>query len=94
MQLDYTELRSLASDVAIELEHPKSWERSSDESSVRERVIFASKLCLEDCGCSSFIATSDASERRQLWSARYQLYYALLALRPSSLGTVTDVCVP
>ena len=48
MQLDYTELRSLASDVAIELEHPKSWERSSDESSVRKRVKFGSKICLED----------------------------------------------
>ena len=46
----------------------------SYESSVRERVNFASKLCLEDCECSSFIATSDANERRQLWSARHQLY--------------------
>jgi len=66
----------------------------SDESSVRERLNFASKICLEDFGCSSFIATLEARERRRLWSARHQLYHALLALRPSSLGTVTDVCVP
>jgi len=81
-------------DDLLEMVHMFLEFSGSYESSVRERVIFASKLCLEDCGCSSFIATSDASERRQLWSARYQLYYALLALRPSSLGTVTDVCVP
>jgi len=35
----------------------------SDESSVRERLNFASKISLEEFGCSSFIATSEARER-------------------------------
>ena len=34
-------------------------------------------------------------ERRTLWSARHQLYYATLALRPGATkAIVTDVCVP
>ena len=33
-------------------------------------------------------------DRRRLWQARHDGYYAALALRPNGAGYVTDVCVP
>lgn len=38
-------------------------------------------------------ATNEA-DRRRLWQARHDAYYASLALRPNGAGYVTDVCVP
>jgi D-lactate dehydrogenase (cytochrome) len=33
-------------------------------------------------------------DRRRLWQARYDAYYACLALRPNAIAYATDVCVP
>ena len=44
MQLDYTELRSLASDVAIELEHPKSSKQILLPNLTRSRTDDSSEL--------------------------------------------------
>lgn len=33
-------------------------------------------------------------DRKRLWQARYDAYYACLALRPNSIAYATDVCVP
>lgn len=38
-------------------------------------------------------ATAEA-DRRRLWQARYDAYFACLALRPNSIAYATDVCVP
>lgn len=37
---------------------------------------------------------TDETERRRLWQARHDGYYAALALRENGAGYVTDVCVP
>jgi D-lactate dehydrogenase (cytochrome) len=46
------------------------------------------------CRGNGFRWTADESERRRLWQARHDAYYAMLALRPGARGLTTDVCVP
>ena len=41
-----------------------------------------------------FRRADDEDQRRRLWQARYDSYYAAKALRPGGIGYVTDVCVP
>jgi D-lactate dehydrogenase (cytochrome) len=42
----------------------------------------------------AFQWATDEADRRRLWQARHDGYYAALALRPGGVGYVTDVCVP
>ncbi len=45
-------------------------------------------------GSGDFRWATDETERKLLWQARYDSYYAALNRRPGSVGYVTDVCVP
>ena len=45
-------------------------------------------------GSGDFRWATDEGERKRLWQARYDSYYAALNRRPGSVGYVTDVCVP
>jgi D-lactate dehydrogenase (cytochrome) len=45
-------------------------------------------------GSGDFRYATDENERKRLWQARYDSYYAALSRRPGSVGYVTDVCVP
>ena len=49
---------------------------------------------VERSGGGEFHWATDKVDRDHLWQARYDSYYACLALRPNSVGYVTDVCVP
>jgi len=45
-------------------------------------------------GSRGFKWTADEGERRALWQARHDAYYAALSLKPGCKGWATDVCVP
>ena len=45
-------------------------------------------------GSGDFRWATDENERKRLWQARYDSYYAALSRRPGSVGYVTDACVP
>ena len=45
-------------------------------------------------GSGDFRWATDEDERKRLWQARYDSYYAALNRRPGAVGYVTDVCVP
>ncbi len=42
----------------------------------------------------SFVWTTDPAERKKLWKARHDAYYAAMNIMPGSQGVSTDVCVP
>ncbi|MDP6445594.1 MAG: FAD-linked oxidase C-terminal domain-containing protein, partial [Pirellulaceae bacterium] len=60
---------------------------------VEQHAVRASVKCA-DCDGGDFRWASDADRRKRLWQARYDAYYACLAMREQSAGYVTDVCVP
>ena len=64
------------------------------ETVVREQVVLTESIC-DDYGGSSFVFKTDEAERKVLWKARHNLYYASLALRKGATDAViTDACVP
>jgi len=48
----------------------------------------------QEFGASGFQWADKEEDRRQLWRARHDAYYAGLAVYPGYQGYVTDVCVP
>jgi len=48
----------------------------------------------EEQGGQHFKWTTDEAERKKLWQARHDAYFAALALRPGAQGWISDVCVP
>mmetsp|Transcript_3354 Transcript_3354/g.7478 ORF Transcript_3354/g.7478 Transcript_3354/m.7478 type:complete len:347 (+) Transcript_3354:558-1598(+) len=69
--------------------------QGSSEAAIQEQVQLTKSICTQDSRGSNFQFASGLHERKQLWAARHDLYYASLALRPGATGAVvTDVCVP
>lgn len=64
-----------------------------EETSVAKRAEQAGAIAAAH-GADDFRWAAEAEQRARLWRARYDAYYACLALRPDSVGYVSDVCVP
>jgi D-lactate dehydrogenase (cytochrome) len=62
-------------------------------SSVAEQTE-AARAIIRRFTSEEFQWATDEADRRRLWQARHDAYYASLALRPNGAGYVTDVCVP
>jgi len=69
------------------------FEFHGSEGGVREHAERVGEIAA-DCGGHEFSWAILPEERSRLWQARYDAYYAALALRPGSKGWATDVCVP
>lgn len=69
------------------------FEFHGSEHAVAESSEIAGKIAAAH-GSGDFRWAIDENERKRLWQARYDSYYAALNRRPGSVGYVTDVCVP
>ena len=73
---------------------PSLWmEFHGTAASVKEQLHLAQEVALGYGSLESAGATGQA-EKEQLWSARHDALYALMAMKPGCQGFVTDACVP
>ena len=63
------------------------------EQSVAEQAELF-KMIASDHTDQDFVWTTDPAERKKLWKARHDAYYATMSLMPGAVGVSTDVCVP
>jgi len=63
------------------------------EQSVAEQADLF-KMIAGDHTDQEFVWTTDPAERKKLWKARHDAYYATMSLMPGAVGVSTDVCVP
>jgi len=63
------------------------------EQSVAEQADLF-KMIASDHTDQDFVWTTDPAERKKLWKARHDAYYATMAMMPGAVGQSTDVCVP
>ncbi|MCA9119350.1 MAG: FAD-binding protein [Planctomycetales bacterium] len=69
------------------------FEFQGSPTGVAEQSAFVEKIAHSNGGLAFQWATDEA-DRKRLWYARHQAYYAMLALRPGARSLTTDVCVP
>jgi D-lactate dehydrogenase (cytochrome) len=73
---------------------PVLWmEFHGTEEAVAEQAQMVQRIA-GDLGGTHFAWATKPGERRKLWQARYDAYYAVKAARPGTEVWATDVCVP
>ncbi|VEU43941.1 unnamed protein product [Pseudo-nitzschia multistriata] len=70
--------------------------QASSEEALKEQIATTQEICTGDeFGGSDFRFTSGEEERKALWAARHNLYYASINYRKgSTTAFLTDACVP
>jgi D-lactate dehydrogenase (cytochrome) len=70
--------------------------QASSEEALTEQIQRTEEICTsEDFNGSDFRFTSGEEERKALWAARHNLYYASINLRKgATTAFLTDACVP
>lgn len=68
-------------------------EFTGTEAGVKEQAERFGEI-VEEMGGANFAWAEKPEDRSRLWKMRHGAYPACLALRPGSMGVVTDVCVP
>ena len=63
------------------------------EASVSEQAQTFTEI-IEEFGGTDFVWDTNEAERKRLWQARHNAYYASSALRPEASALSTDACVP
>ena len=63
------------------------------EASVSEQAQTFTDI-IEEFGGTDFVWDTNEAERKRLWQARHNAYYASSALRPEASALSTDACVP
>lgn len=107
--LDTTSVAAFNKDVASSssnsTEEPKTMDekptlflefQASSEEALKEQIQRTEEICTgEDFNGSDFRFTSGEEERKALWAARHNLYYASINLRKgATTAFLTDACVP
>lgn len=70
--------------------------QASSEQALQEQIATTEGICTsDDFNGSNFQFTTNEEERKALWAARHNLYYASINFRPgSTTAFLTDACVP
>lgn len=91
------EVQMAAINKFSKMNHPEQptlfFEFQGSPGGVREQAERVGEIAA-DCGGREFNWADLPEDRRRMWQARYDAYYAALAMRPGSKGWATDVCVP
>ena len=93
--LDENQMRAVIrySGLAYDIAPTLFLEFHGSRSNVEENSKSVGDIALSQGG-EDFRWATDEKDRKELWQARYDCYYASLNLRRGSIGYVTDVCVP
>ena len=69
--------------------------QASSEEALREQIESTESICTGDFSGSNFRFTSGEEDRKALWAARHNLYYAAINYRKgATTAFLTDACVP